>query len=148
MKWHQTWPNVVKFNERTSEKRRLVFALQMALLSTIWPSSWLYIPPKPPWWQRIIRCPETVCQILVWRGKWEEEEGGAEGSPGINAELPDKRDIVALTDPSKKTLLPVPTDPASSAHEVLTSQNWKSLLKHHLLLYTQWTVENLVFANL
>lgn len=53
--------------------------------------------------------------------------GGAEGSPGITAELRDKRDIVALTDPSKKTLLPVPSDPASSAHELLTSQNWKSL---------------------
>lgn len=52
-----------------------------------------------------------------------EEEGGAEGSPGITAELGDKRDIVALTDPSKKTLLPVPSDPASSAHELLTSQN-------------------------
>lgn len=28
---------------------------------------------------------------------------GAEGSPGITAELRDKRDIVAQTDPSKKT---------------------------------------------
>lgn len=68
-------------------------------------------------------------------GQWEEE-GGAEGSLGIAAELQDKRDIVARTDPSKKTLLPVPSDPASSAHELLASQNWKSLLKHHLLLYT------------
>lgn len=41
-------------------------------------------------------------------------------SPGITVELRDKRDIVAQTDPSKKTLLPVPPAPAN---EQLTSQN-------------------------
>lgn len=34
--------------------------------------------------------------------KSQEEGGGAKGSPGITAELQDKRDIVAQTDPSKK----------------------------------------------
>lgn len=42
---------------------------------------------------------------------WGEGEGG-EGSPGITVELRDKSDIVAQTDPSKKTLLPVPPAPS------------------------------------
>lgn len=64
VKLFQTWPNVVRFSDETAKRQRLIFSLQMALLSIIWPSSWLRIPPKPPLWGRISL--ETVCQIPVW----------------------------------------------------------------------------------
>lgn len=66
-------------------------------------------------------------------------EGGAEGSPGITAALRDKRDIVALTDPSKKTLLPVPSAPAHPPHMSCSLPRTESpffFFKHHLLLNT------------
>lgn len=63
-KLFQTWPNVVRFSDETAKRQRLTFSLQMALLSIIWPSSWLRIPPKPPQRGRISL--ETVCQIPVW----------------------------------------------------------------------------------
>lgn len=46
-------------------------------------------------------CMETVCQIPVWRG------GGAKGSPGITAELRDKKDIVAETIRENMTSCPI-----------------------------------------
>lgn len=65
------------------EKRCLMFTLQMALLSMIWLSSWLHIPPKTAMVTVDQRCLETVCQIPVWRGRegrgGEDEEAGEEG---------------------------------------------------------------------
>lgn len=78
-------------------------------------------------------CLETLCQIQVWRGRTRGRGGGAEGSPGITAELSDKRDIVTQTDPSKKTLLPVPSAPASSARAAHFPE-LKVPFCHHLLL--------------
>lgn len=129
--WNQTYPNDVGFSEET-------FAvscshLKMVLLSVIWLSSWLYTPRKPLWWRRISAawglCVRSLCGGA---GGWRRG-GRRQGSTGITMELKDKRDIVALTDPSKKTLLPVPSAQASSPHELLTSQNRESLFEHHLL---------------
>lgn len=55
MNWRQSYPNVVGLNEGTItiERQCLMSTLQMALISIIWLSSWLHIPPKPPRWRRI-----------------------------------------------------------------------------------------------
>lgn len=74
MKWYQTQPNVVGFNEEITEKQRLMFTLQMTLLSIIWPSSWLHIPPKPPWWLRISTAGDCVSDPSV---EGQQEEGVA-----------------------------------------------------------------------
>lgn len=52
-----------------------------------------------------------MCQILVW---WNRKGGGIRGSPEITPELQHKSNTVALTDPSKKTVLPVQLDPEFS----------------------------------
>lgn len=118
MKWYQTQPNVLKNSVSCSHYKWPYYLWSDQALGFI------FHPNRHGDGGSVL--PGDCVSDPSVEGK-QKEGGGAEGSPGITAELRDKRDIVALTDPSKKTLLPVPSDPASSAHELLTSQNWKSL---------------------
>lgn len=122
VKLFQTWPNVVRFSDETAKRQRLIFSLQMALLSIIWPSSWLHIPPKPPQWGRISL--ETVCQIPVWgcgrrRGEAPKDLLGSSRSCETKGTL-----WHWLTHPRKHDFLSRQIQHPPH-NEQLTSQNWK-----------------------
>lgn len=101
MKGHQTLPDVVR--PRNYRKAASHFK------STSWANAALQ--PNLDTDGALILAGACVCQILVW---WKRKGGGIRGSPEITLELQHKSNTVALTDPSKKTVLPVQLDPAFS----------------------------------
>lgn len=86
------WMELIKellLLKQSSSHVRITGDTACCLLSMIWLSLWLYIPPKPPWWRRI---------SAAWRpcvrshsGRAGGGGGGAKGSPGITIEIQDKK---------------------------------------------------------